>query len=328
MTVAQESGTRVPVVSVSDEHTALTDVVARALVATARHGVNHPSWVDAARAGWSDLPAGVRRPLHEFRRDSGRSGALLLRGLPVDGPALPPTPTTYGSVQQEASVPAAVLTLVACGLGDPTAFLAEKGGALVQDVVPVPGKEEFQGNAGSVLLTFHNENAFHPFRPDYVMLLCLRPDHDGAAGLRTASIRDALPLVGPQGREALSAPEFRTDPPPSFGAAGGGDTRPHAVVHGSPEDPDLCVDLSATRALTPRAADALAELRDAFEWTAQSTVLVPGDLAIVDNRITTHGRTAFRPRYDGRDRWLQRTFVTTDLRRSRALRPGDGYVLV
>ena len=48
---------------------------------------------------------------------------------------------------------------------------------------------------------------------------------------------------------------------------------------------------------------------------------------MVDNRVTVHGRTAFRPRYDGRDRWLQRTFVAADLRRSREYRPGDGYVL-
>lgn len=50
--------------------------------------------------------------------------------------------------------------LVACGLGDLAAYRAEKSGALVQDVVPVPGRERFSGNAGSALLTFHNENAF------------------------------------------------------------------------------------------------------------------------------------------------------------------------
>jgi len=48
---------------------------------------------------------------------------------------------------------------------------------------------------------------------------------------------------------------------------------------------------------------------------------------IVDNRVTVHGRTAFRPRYDGADRWLQRTFAVADLRRSRDHRPDDGYIL-
>ncbi|MFF9021117.1 TauD/TfdA family dioxygenase [Streptomyces eurythermus] len=56
--------------------------------------------------------------------------------------------------------------------------------------------------------------------------------------------------------------------------------------------------------------------------------LVPGGLAIVDNSVTTHGRTDFTPRYDGRDRWLQRSFAARDLRRSLPHRPGDGHVLL
>ncbi len=66
---------------------------------------------------------------------------------------------------------------------------------------------------------------------------------------------------------------------------------------------------------------------DACERLARTLRLTPGDLVIIDNRVTVHGRTAFQPRYDGADRWLQRTYVTTDLRRSRDHRPHDGHVL-
>jgi hypothetical protein len=62
--------------------------------------------------------------------------------------------------------------------------------------------------------------------------------------------------------------------------------------------------------------------------TAQTLYLGPGDLAVVDNRVTLHGRTAFRSRYDGLDRWLQRDFSVRDLCRSRDYRPADGHVLV
>ncbi|MEV6608005.1 TauD/TfdA family dioxygenase [Kutzneria sp. NPDC051319] len=288
--------------------------------------IDEASWVAAARRAWHSAPAAMRGVLAEFRRDSGPQGALLLRGLPIDEENVPATPLVEGSVQRTTTAAAAILMLAACGLGDPVAFRAEKTGALVQDVVPVPGKEQFQGNAGSVLLEWHNENAFHIYRPDYVMLLCLRADHDGIAGLRTACVRQALPLLSDQGRAALSAPEFATQPPPSFGAvAGGGE--PHAVLTGAWEDPDLKVDLAATTGLTPRAEGALVELQEVFATVGRTLVLSPGDLAIVDNRVTVHGRTAFQPRYDGRDRWLQRTFVLRDLRRSRDQRPGDGYVI-
>ncbi|MER6234200.1 TauD/TfdA family dioxygenase [Streptomyces sp. NPDC001616] len=77
----------------------------------------------------------------------------------------------------------------------------------------------------------------------------------------------------------------------------------------------------------PRAATALAEFGRACEASARTLRLTPGDLVIIDNRVTVHGRTAFHPRYDGADRWLQRTYVTTDLRRSRDHRPHDGHIL-
>ncbi|MFI6849650.1 TauD/TfdA family dioxygenase [Kitasatospora sp. NPDC050467] len=288
--------------------------------------VDDDAWVAAARASWQSLPGTFRQRIREFRRDSGPGGVLVVRGLPVDESRLPATPSVPGSVQRTTTGPAALLMMTACGLGDPAAFLAEKSGALVQDVVPVPGREEFQGNAGSVDLMMHNENAFHPHRPDYVMLLCLRPDHDRVAGLRTASIREALPLLSDQARENLARPEFSTQPPPSFGTAGG-PVPELPVLTGDSADPDIRVDFAATTGLTPSARAALAELSLVLDEASRTVRLLPGDLAIVDNHVTLHGRTAFQPRYDGQDRWLQRTFVLADLRRSRDHRPGDGYVL-
>ncbi|AHH99520.1 clavaminate synthase family protein [Kutzneria viridogrisea] len=301
--------------------------VARSLCGPGADPVDSPDWVAAARQAWDETPIGLRRPLREFRRDSGPQGAMLLRGLPVDREVLPDTPGVAGSVQRTASVPAAVLMMIAAGLGDPAAFRPEKTGALVQDVVPVRGKESFQGNAGSVLLEWHTENAFHPNRPDFVMLLCLRQDHEGIAGLRTACIRTVLPLLSSSAREALFSNEFVTQAPPSFDLGPEGAVH-HAVLTGAEEDPNLQVDLAATSPRTDRAAAALTELQERFNDAAQTLVLRPGDLAIVDNRVTVHGRTGFTPRYDGQDRWLQRTFVMTDLRRSRHQRPSDGYVLV
>ncbi|WP_031467213.1 TauD/TfdA family dioxygenase [Sciscionella sediminilitoris] len=298
--------------------------LARELIANGDGRIDDPAWIRAAAHAWERLPHTVRATIREFRRDSGRRGALLLRDLPV--PELPPTPNEPGSVQHEATESAAALLMFAAGLGDPAAFRPEKGGAMVQNVVPVPGKEEFQGNAGSVLLEFHNENAFHPHRPDFVMLLCLRADHEGIAGLRTACIREAFPLLSQESRAALFEPRFVTSAPPSFGA-GRDATEPHAVLTGAPEDPDLRVDFAATEALTPTGTAALDELQQLFGRLAQNHLLRPGDLAIVDNRVTVHGRTAFTPRYDGADRWLQRTFALTDLRRSRELRALDGHVL-
>ncbi|MEV0230722.1 TauD/TfdA family dioxygenase [Nonomuraea sp. NPDC050786] len=300
--------------------------LARSVLPVARGRLDAPLMIEACRQAAAETPAAFRRMLRSFLRDSGSRGSMVISGLPVDEDSLPCTPRASTSVQLTGTVPALLLMLAAVELGEPVAYLPEKGGALVQDVVPVEGKEDFQGNAGSVLLDFHNENAFHVHRPDYVMLLCLRADHERVAGLRTSCIREVMPFLGEEHVAALSAPEFVTSAPPSFGT--GDRAAPAPVLTGSPEDPDMCVDLSATEPLTPRAGRALEELRRLFDQFAQTVLLRSGDLAIVDNRVAVHGRTAFRPRYDGADRWLQRTFVVTDFRRSRLQRPGDGHVIV
>jgi L-asparagine oxygenase len=321
-----EQDVSVPVHQLDRKETAVIAEAAERLVQTGNGLVDEPSWVDAARMEWEGMPRSLRATIRDFRRDSRLAGALVVRGLPLGPEALARTPEAYGSVQRQATVSAACLMLAACGLGDPVAFEAEKSGALVQDVVPVRGQEDFQGNAGSVDLKFHNENAFHAHRPDYVLLLCLRSDHERVAGLRAACIRAALPLLPGEVAMALRSDEFSTLAPPSFGAATG-QTPVHPVLSGSPDDPDIRVDFAATRAFSSRAGLALTELAAALERTACTVVLGPGDMAIIDNRVSVHGRTAFRPRYDGLDRWLQRSYSTADIRRSRERRAADGYVM-
>ncbi|WP_370934477.1 TauD/TfdA family dioxygenase [Amycolatopsis sp. cg13] len=328
MPISGHSGQSLPPATIlSDVEAKSFDRIARDLTSSV-DSINSREWLTNAADAWHDTPAAPRKRLSRFRRDSGREGVFLIRSLPVDEETLPDTPSESGSAPVASTVPAALITLFASGLGNPMAFAAEKSGALVHDVVPVRGNEQFQGNEGSVVLSFHNENAFHPFRPDYVLLLCLRADHDRVAGLRTSSVRTVLPHLSTQCRETLSRTEFATAAPPSFGGAGHDGGEPHAVLAGAPDDPDVCVDFAATRPLSEAAAEALRQLQEELVRHSSTVRLVPGDLAVVDNRIALHGRTSFTPRYDGRDRWLQRGFALRDLRRSRELRPADGHILL
>lgn len=288
--------------------------------------VDDRRWIAEARNLSCLLPPRLRQVLRGFTHDSGREAMLLVRNLPVDPEHVPDTPQVRGSVQRESTTPAAALVLIAMGLGEVIAFDKEKSGALVQDVVPVPGMEEFQGNAGSIKLNMHTENAFHEHRPDLVGLMCLRNDHENIAGLRVASVRNALPLLSQTSREILHQPRFVTVAPASFELADGVE-EPHGILSGSVQDPDLKVDFSSTLPLDDEAGQAMAELEAVIEQIAHTLILQPGDLAFVDNRLALHGRNAFQPRYDGRDRWLQRVFVHLDFRKSRAMRREDGQVL-
>ncbi|TDD40124.1 clavaminate synthase [Actinomadura sp. KC06] len=305
-----------------DDLRALADRLTR----TEPRRVDERAWVDAARALSCAAPRRLRERLRAFRTDPGTDGLLLISGLPVDAASLPPTPSVPGSVERTATVAAAVQALLTLQLGEIIAFRNEKSGALVQNVVPVPGRETSQSNAGAEVLEMHIENAFHPHRPDFVALFCLRNDHEDKAGLRVGSIRRAAALLTDDDRKVLSEERFVTEPPPSFGDMAGAAV-PHAVLTGAWDDPDVRVDFLSTHPRDDGARAAIRALQDAFTEVTRTLVLRTGEMALLDNRLAIHGRTAFTPRYDGNDRWLYRTFVHLDHRRSRALRAENGNVL-
>lgn len=306
-----------------DERTGLRALVGRA-VRTAPRLVDHDGWQSEVRAISCHLPVRLLETIRRFRHDSGPDGLLTVAGLPVGSDTLPPTPNVPDSVEFAATTPAAVAMLLGQQLGEVVAYREEKQGALVQNVVPVPSLATSQSNGGSVPLELHTENAFHPNRPDFVGLLCLRAAQD-RVGTRVSSIRRAYPLLDEEDRTVLAEPRFATDAPPSFTSADC--SGPLPVLSGSPEDPDICVDFHATSPLDARATRAMARLREALDEVECELALEPGDMVFLDNRLVVHGRIAFTPRYDGTDRWLHRVFVHLDHRRSRVYRTGNGSVL-
>lgn len=320
-----DTGGPITVLLTDDERQAVRQLAAD-LNANPDTWIDSAEWVARARELSCGLPLTMRVSLRRFRRSPGPEGVLLIRGMPIDPEELPPTPTHPGSVERRPTTPAAALVMACMQIGDITAFRPEKSGALVQNVVPVAGQEDFQGNAGSVKLNMHIENGFHAHRPDYVALLCLRNDHDDVAGLRTSSIRRALPLLSRETLQVLREPRFVTHAPASWGDYHSA-TPQCPILDGDADDPDVQIDFSTTEGLDPRASAAIEELGQAFDQVTRTFILRPGDLAVVDNRLAMHGRTAFRPRYDGFDRWLLRTSMHIDPRRSRPARPADGDVL-
>jgi L-asparagine oxygenase len=308
-----------------DERSDLRALVARAADPTAS-SVDDIRWQARIRALSCHLPARLLAAIRNFRHDPGVDGILTIANLPVEPGTLPPTPNVPDSVERVATTPATLATLLGQQLGEISAYRDEKQGALVQNVVPVPSLAGTQSNGGSVPLEFHTENAFHPHRPDYVGLLCLRPAHQDQVGTQVASIRRAFPLLDEATRTTLREARFVTAAPPSFRSADS--SGPHPVLSGSADDPDMCVDFHATSALDGHAARALSRLRDTLTEVRYDLALRPGDMVFVDNRLVVHGRVAFSPRYDGTDRWLHRVFVHLDNRRTRPCRAGNGAILV
>jgi hypothetical protein len=100
--------------------------------------------------------------------------------------------------------------------------------------------------------------------------------------------------------------------------------RVRPVLFGARESPYLRLDPIYTEALPgdSRAQQAFDDLCAQLEQNLVDVILDQGDLLLVDNFRSVHGRRRFAARFNGTDRWLRRLSVVRDLRPTRHLRYG------
>lgn len=277
-----------------------------------------------------ELPREVVELVLRLRADPQAPGTLLITGMPLDDD-LPPTPT---APQPPTFRPGAVsrcsILLLAILLGEPVAYAGEKDGALVQNVFPTRDQRAEPSNESSAVpLEFHTEltfsreapeQCFDAAAPDFVLLLALRSLPERAATTSIIDARDLCRLLEPAEVEALRQPWFELRSPHSFMRDGNGSrpwSPPLALVRGPEEHPSVVFDISCgVRARTPEAEGALAALRRACAHSAiqRHVSLRSGDLLVIDNHKCAHARSPYEARFDGRDRWLHRTYVRRSIR--------------
>lgn len=237
------------------------------------------------------------------------AGAVLVRGLTVGPtPATPPVMTPPGDGPSER-----VLLGAAAALGTAVGYVQEHGGHTVQNIYPLADSVGEQISTSSdVTLAFHTETAFHPHKSRFLLLLCRRGDPGAAT---TLCSWDAIaPRLDPRTRAALAQPRFRIGVDRSFGSSDGWTTGPMPLVRTDAGGRvEFTYDGELTEGLDAGARAALAEVADVIAAAHTAVVLETGDLLMVDNRRAVHGRSTFRARFDGTDRWLQRTFVLDSL---------------
>jgi L-asparagine oxygenase len=278
----------------------------------------HAAKLAAYRAIATMLPQDVLAHLVAMRTEPAVPGVLVLENLPVDN-VLPRTPADGGTSREKRTfVSEGVLLGVASVLGVPFSFMREKDGVIIHSISPVRGREDAKANDGSKSdFKTHVEVAYSPFRPDFLLLICLRPDAESQAATLVADIRSALRFLSPWDRAMLRQPLFEIQAPASFAKGLGGQpwSEPRPVLTGSDGSPEVCLNMNGMRAVTPGAAKTLDLLRELLESPAvvESVMLEAGDLLVVDNRKSVHGRNPFAARFDGFDRWLQRVYVKVDI---------------
>ncbi len=301
--------------------------------------------LDAIAVCAHELPARVRTVLTGFRLTGRPYGGLVLSGLPVDQDLLGPTPTddTDPPRSPELERATAMLLLVGSLLGSPISFLTQRTGELVRDVFPMPDHEgEKLASSSTTTLHWHTEDAFHPHRADWIVLLCLRNhDHVGTTFAPVTRLD-----LDPDTVRTLSEERFVIVPdgshsPTSTATIGSSDDYPSAetyeriiaatyrprelaILTGDPAAPFMCIDppFMQRPLQDTRAERALDTLVDTIDHSLCDVTLATGQILIIDNKRAVHGRRPFQARYDGTDRWLRRIKVAADLRPTEGRRFG------
>lgn len=267
------------------------------------------------------LPPNMLMQLEAFKYSDEHNGTLLISGFYIDDQELEPTPQVTGLQVDEFSAirEGFLLMMLTSLLGDVFGWSSQRNGALINNILPLRSHEAEQLSTGSMVdLDWHTEEAFHPFRADYLALMCLRnPDNVPTVlgSIQDVHLDDAT-------KKILFEPRFHFLPDKNFDNDRFDVRAPASVLFGDFEAPYVKIDPSFMETMPGDAAaqQALATITHAFRESLYDQVLQQGDILFLDNYRVVHGRKAFNPRFDGNDRWLKRVNVTADLRKSRVLR--------
>jgi hypothetical protein len=270
---------------------------------------------DAAEILEGALPERARLAFAELRR--GTISAVRLQGLPSD-PEPGPTPTEPGETSFGLRRGQAWVAIAVRKLGDEFGYAREKEGAVVHNIYPTRRGAETQSNAAfKVPLSLHTENAFHPIRPNWIVLYCVRTPPNPPA-TKLVVLDSVLEQLTDAEIDVLRQPRFDFPVVDSHLTEGEAEIALRvAPLSGSPRRPKI----RWHEALRP--VDEIAKhTAETFTATALRTTenfkLEAGDLLAFANDWCLHGRDQFDAALDGRDRWLLRGYAIRDVTQTTA----------
>lgn len=243
-------------------------------------------------------------PMKNPFTDSYVSGFRLFQSL-FNHEGIPATPI-HANFETSGMLPQTdILKAKASMFGQMIGYIQEQNGLTIHNLVPNK-KTEYQqiSSSSKAQLELHTELAFHPYRPDYVLLMCLRGDIE--AKTTVATLGDIMRNVDAATERVLRQPLFITSLDVSFQNEGQSDT---LITTAILVDDSIVYDGTLMTGTTPEAKHAMEHLNYAINLATRKIALITGDLLVIDNKTCIHGRAPFEPRYDGTDRWIQRALV-------------------
>jgi L-asparagine oxygenase len=271
------------------------------------------------------IPQRIKNILIDFAKYGNKKGFIIIKInlndiLLDNNNILPPTPDNNNSKIGEKTIFAGIQAILIHVISEMIAYEAEGYGRLFQDVIPIKKMESEQTSVGSnTELEIHTEQAFSKLRPDILSLACIRGDVNAKTYILPVNI--ILDILSEYEKILLRKPLWKIGVDLSFKLHGkqflDGEIRgPISIINGSQDDPILIFDQDLMFGITEEANQLIKKIVEIYYNHRFQHNLNAGELILIDNKRAVHGRSAFIPKYDGKDRFLIRCFSVFDYEKS------------
>jgi L-asparagine oxygenase len=231
----------------------------------------------------------------------------LVRNLPI-GTDLPQTPVRKGAVDDLAMFSDGVTAVFSALFGAVYVLDAKVVQRHIHNIYPALEDENTQLGASSAELEWHVEDGWHPHRPSWIGLLCLRGDPTVVT--RIAALDDFL--LSDSEKDILRDETCRLRVDESFHERLRDGQCMVKVLQERDGRSEIVFDPEYTVYRDPRQRDLHRRVARAATMAQSEVVLNAGEFMVMNNRRAMHSRSAYTPRRDGSDRWVKRTLIVDD----------------
>ena len=232
----------------------------------------------------------------------------------------PDTPPNNKCKVGEKTILAKIQSLFVSFISNLVSYEAEGYGRIFQDIVPDILMSNHQSSVGSNKeLEIHTEQAFSKLKPEFLSLSCIRGDNTALTYI--LSLKTILLHLDEPDKKILQQPLWKIGVDYSFKQHGnefidGNERGPIPIINindvDGEQDPILVFDQDLMIGMTEEANDIIKKITNIYYEHRIQHCLQPGEIIIINNNKAVHGRSGFKPKYDGKDRFLIRCFGMLD----------------
>ena len=243
-------------------------------------------------------------------QEVNRNGYAIVSGLPID-PRPVATPIFKLEEKPESNfITEKSLLYLSTIFGKPHAYESENKGQYIHDLYPIKGNEHIASGTGSEMgLELHTEIAFDSNKPDYLILTAVRTRKEQNVPTKLVNIASVLSRLSEAELHTLQENIYFIRAPYSFSGCDEVYYRKALIDSVDRKCYSFNFNPGVTYCGTVESKKIFSKIKALFDQNAFDVYLSPGSALIIDNNQMLHGRSLFKPQFDGKDRWLQRMYV-------------------